>query len=534
MIYADLHVHTNYSDGTWEVEDVLKLAKEKGIKAIAITDHDTINQYMKAKQIGESLGIEVIRGVEMSCYDFDVNKKIHIVGLWLNDEAPHVESLCNKTLQCRDKYHRELINSLKETGYEISYEDAKKYSPYNIVFKMNIFQALREKYPNEMTPQKYRELFASETSLETDLKMGYIDIKEGIQAIRKDGGIAIIAHPCEYKNYDEIEKYVGYGLQGIEIDHPGMKEEDYPKTKEFSLKYHLFESGGSDFHDERITKMGNNGLTKSQFEALKKEAMTFKRTCKVRNFRDLRGYKNKYNEVIKKNMIFRGASLDEISEEDVEYLENELNIRYILDYRSQGEANQKPNATFKKAQNIRVGALNLGNVDKNSFDFQQLIAGKTTKEEMKALYKFLQDGYRIMPFNNEAYHRLFEVLLKGEGSIYFHCSAGKDRTGISAFLIMLALGMSEEDCIHEYMLSNYYIQMFNESIMSRVNATEEIKKYCSTLLYVVKESIVASIDAIKDKYSSYDEFLLKEYNIDEEKKAILRKFYCEEYSDVIG
>lgn len=533
MVYADLHVHTNHSDGTWEIADVLKLAKEKGIKAIAIADHDTVDQYLEAKQIGESLGIEVIRGVEMSCYDFDVHKRIHIVGLWLNDEIPHVEELCNKTLQCRDRYHRELIECLKEKGYSISYEDAKKYSPYNIVFKMNIFQALQEKYPNEINARKYKELFPSETSLDTDLKMGYIDIKEGIQAIRKDGGIAVIAHPCAYKNYEEIEKYVGYGLQGIEIDHPKMKEEDYPKTKELAVKYHLFESGGSDFHDELITKMGENGLTQNQFEALKKEALTFKRSCRIRNFRDLRGYKNKYNEVIKKNMIFRGASLDEISEADADYLENELNIRYILDYRTEYEAAEKPDIIFKKAKNIRVGALDLSKADQTSFDFQRLIEGKTTEEEMRELSAYVEQSYKLLPFNNEAYRCLFELLLKGDGNIYFHCSAGKDRTGISAFLIMLALGMNEEDCIHEYMLSNYYIQVFNEEILCKMNVTEQVKKDCARLLYVVRESILVSMDAIKEKYSSYDEFLLKEYNLDENKKMRLRQLYCEACSDVV-
>lgn len=527
MIYADLHVHTNHSDGTMEIEDVLKMAKEKGIKAIAITDHDTVDHYFEAKQIGEALGIEVIRGVEMSCYDMDVHKKIHIIGLWLNDEIPHVEALCNKTLQCRDRYHRELILGLKEKGYSISYEDAKKYSPYNIVFKMNIFQALKEKYPDEMNAERYRELFASETSLETDLKMGYIDIKEGIQAIRQDGGIAIIAHPCEYNNYDEIEKYVGYGLQGIEINHPSMKEEDYLKTRNFALKYHLFESGGSDFHDELLTKMGSNGISESQFEALKKEAMTSKNTSKIRNFRDLRGYKNQYNEVIKKNMIFRGACLDEISDEDSRYLEDVLNIRYILDYRGEVEVNLKPNVPFKKAEYIRIGALDLGGENQKQFDFDRLIQNKTTEKEMEDLYDYLIENYRLLPFDNPAYHRLFEILLKGDGNIYFHCSAGKDRTGISAFLIMLSLGMSEEDCIHEYMLSNYYIKVFNERVLSSFNATEKIKKYCETLLYVEKENIMISIEAIKEKYSSYDEFLLKEYGIDEEKKLRLRQLYCE-------
>lgn len=83
MVYADLHVHTNHSDGTQEIRDVLMMAKAKGIQTIAITDHDTINHLDEVEQIGKKLGIRTIRGVEMSCYDEEVAKKIHVVGLWI-------------------------------------------------------------------------------------------------------------------------------------------------------------------------------------------------------------------------------------------------------------------------------------------------------------------------------------------------------------------------------------------------------------------------------------------------------------------
>ncbi len=270
MIYADLHVHTNHSDGICEIRDVLSMAKEKGINAIAITDHDTVDQFDEVKRIGDKLGIETIKGVEMSCYDKDVYKKVHVIGLWLNDVTPNIKQLCDETLRCRNNYHKELIKELNKKGYDITYEDAKKYSKYSIVFKMNIFQALKEKYPKEMTKSKYRELFASKTSKETDLKMGYIPVKEGINAIKKDGGIPIIAHPCEYNNYDEIEKYIGYGLKGIEINHSKMKEVDYEKTLNIANKYNLAKSGGSDFHDPKFITFGEFGLNKEQYIELKK------------------------------------------------------------------------------------------------------------------------------------------------------------------------------------------------------------------------------------------------------------------------
>ena len=265
MIYADLHTHTNYSDGTKEVEEVVRLAHSKGIKALAITDHDTIHHYDRVKKACEKYNIEPIRGVEMSCYDFAKFKKVHIIGLWLNDNPVHVEKLCKDTLKKRDAYHKKLIHQLNKKGLDITYRDAKKYAPNNIVFKMHLFQAIVNKYPEYNNIEKYRTLFASQTTKETDFEMGYIDIKKGIDAIRKDAGISVIAHPCEYDNYNEIEEYVGYGLQGIEISHPSMKVEDYQCTAEFAEKFHLLCSGGSDFHDLSLTQIGNHGLSEEQF-----------------------------------------------------------------------------------------------------------------------------------------------------------------------------------------------------------------------------------------------------------------------------
>ena len=74
-----------------------------------------------------------------------------------------------------------------------------------------------------------------------------------------------------------------------------------------------------------------------------------------------------------------------------------------------------------------------------------------------------------MPFNNKAFDKLFKLLLKNDGSVYYHCSAGKDRTDIATFLIMMALDMNEEDAINEYLLSNKYLKNFIWNIMYQKN-----------------------------------------------------------------
>lgn len=272
-MYADLHCHSIYSDGNAELEELMQVASENGVSHLALTDHDTIFHLDKAKEIGAAYGVEVIRGVEMSCYDFDVERKVHLIVLNQNQDCPHIEKLCDRVLKHRDRYHKKLIKEFCAMGYDITYEEAKQFSPYNIVFKMSIFKAILKKYSDSIDPYTfYLQHFAGPVDKEVDHEMGYIDIKEGIQAALKDGGTPIIAHPNSYDSYHQIDKYVSYGLKGIEISHPSMREEDIAKAKELARKHNLIISGGSDYHGcknhQNKPTIGDFGLNEDQFKKL--------------------------------------------------------------------------------------------------------------------------------------------------------------------------------------------------------------------------------------------------------------------------
>lgn len=272
MIYADLHCHSNYSDGLDSLETVIEKISNAGIKVLAITDHDTMFHLEQAKEIAFRHGIKLIPSVEVSCYDFNVKKKIHVIGLNISQKRERLEMLCQNTLQCRDNYHREFIKQLNEKDYLITYEDCKVFSPYNIVFKMNIFQAILEKYQDQIDPRTfYMEHFHVKNSQEADLHMGYVEIKEAIEAILEAGGIPVLAHPSEYDNFDEIDEYVGYGLKGIEVSHPSMKQADIERTQALIQKHGLIESGGTDYHGNFKgieTPLGQYGLSQEKWEEL--------------------------------------------------------------------------------------------------------------------------------------------------------------------------------------------------------------------------------------------------------------------------
>ncbi len=267
----------------------------------------------------------------------------------------------------------------------------------------------------------------------------------------------------------------------------------------------------------------------------------------IMNFRDVSGYRNTYGEVMRPGKIFRGAVLDRLTLEHVAYMEDVLGIRYILDYRDVWEAEPRPDAVFSKAEYLRIGAMKSGpqpdsaresekrdrqkqekkNDKIKSLDFASLLRDPETRAMLLSNQEHLSACYRYMPFGNLAYQAMFERLLKGDGGVYFHCSAGKDRTGLSAMLIMMALGMSEEDMIREYLLSNEYLKDVNDAICKSAGIPAEERERLVPMLGVVEKNIRLSLTAIREQYNSYEAFLENEYGIDEVARQQLRNMYCE-------
>ncbi|MBP3700575.1 MAG: tyrosine-protein phosphatase, partial [Lachnospiraceae bacterium] len=162
-----------------------------------------------------------------------------------------------------------------------------------------------------------------------------------------------------------------------------------------------------------------------------------------------------------------------------------------------------------------------------SLDFATLLRDPETRAVLLANQDHLSACYRHMPFDNPAYKAMFEWLLRGDGGVYFHCSAGKDRTGLSAMLIMMALGMSEDDMIREYLLSNVYLKDVNDAICQSAGIPEEERECLVPMLGVVEENIRLSLTAIQERYDSYESFMEAEYGIDETVRQKLRRMYCE-------
>lgn len=245
---ADLHVHSEFSDGYDSIETVLDLAQQNGIEMISFVDHDTTATYPAAKEAGEKRGITVVPGIEISSYDFKRSRKVHILGYNYQYPTHHINELCNELLERRNNHSWLQLETLIDNGYEVHTSKLKKSKDdFSTLYKQHIMESLtNEAYESAEYKTLYQKLFKRDGICAGDIE--YIDAILAVRAIKADGGFPVLAHPGQLDSYDIVPKLVENGLAGIEIYHPDHTEEDHKKVREIAKEFNLFLTGGSDYH----------------------------------------------------------------------------------------------------------------------------------------------------------------------------------------------------------------------------------------------------------------------------------------------
>ncbi len=245
---GDLHCHTRLSDGTLGIEDLINFAKKKGLETIAITDHDCLAGTVRSKIIGARHGIQVIPGVELSATDEKNEKNVHIL-CYLPDSPDMLEGLCKRNSLARKKAgHFMMLQTAKRFPVSTDFITKCATGSTNL-YKKHIMQALIEcGYADSFNGELYNTLFTKESTENILVVPKYENVKDVIENIHVAGGIAILAHPFASDCFNELEEYIEYGIDGVEVFHPSADEEQQAQLKKFAQKHKLLMTGGSDFH----------------------------------------------------------------------------------------------------------------------------------------------------------------------------------------------------------------------------------------------------------------------------------------------
>ncbi len=269
----DLHVHSTFSDGTFTPEEIIKVAKEKNLSALALTDHDNIGGYEEFYKYGKENNIETICGIEFST-SAGIPAEVHIVGLFLDHKNNELNEKIKELSILRKDRNRKMIQKFKDLGINISEEELRKESKGSIVTKCHYANILYKRGIVSSISEAFDVYLHS--GKPADVKRVPYLSEKAIDLIHRAGGIAVLAHPTLYKlDYDGIyelaSRLKNSGLDAIEILYSTYTEEQSIKVKEIADKLSLLYSGGSDFHGTNKPKISlgsGHGNLKIPYEIL--------------------------------------------------------------------------------------------------------------------------------------------------------------------------------------------------------------------------------------------------------------------------
>ena len=255
--YVDLHCHSTASDGTFTPTDVVKLAKERNLSALALTDHDTINGVAEAGKAAAEMGIDFLPGIEISA-EYPHPGTMHILGYGIDPASTVLRDLTATLLGGRDDRNPRIIAKLQELGVAITMEEveaeakveqSEKKKPIGrphiaaILLRKGYVSSIKQAFDKYLAPGGLAYFDKERLPPHTALQM-----------IIDSGGIAVLAHPIQlrYTNDAQLETVVkdlvDHGLAGLEVIHSDHDEKLIEQYTEMAKRYGLITTGGSDFH----------------------------------------------------------------------------------------------------------------------------------------------------------------------------------------------------------------------------------------------------------------------------------------------
>lgn len=243
----DLHTHSTASDGTLTPVELVELAYETGLSAIALTDHDTVAGIEEA--ISCNLPIEVIPGIELSAgYG---NGDIHILGLYIDHTSDLLKKMAQNMVEEREWRNYEMCKRLREAGIDITVEKLRDGNKDMVLTRGHFSRYLIDHGYAKDKPEAFSRYLGVDTPY--FVKRRYLSPEECIKLILDCGGTPVLAHPIIYNlPATELEELVARlkkaGLAGIEAIYSTYTNQDEEIVRSLAHRHSLLLTGGSDFH----------------------------------------------------------------------------------------------------------------------------------------------------------------------------------------------------------------------------------------------------------------------------------------------
>ncbi len=245
----DLHTHSVYSDGTNTPAELVAMAEERGLRALALTDHDSVGGIPELLTAAETSSVEVVPGIELSA---ECEKgTMHVLGYFIDHTCPTLLKKIEKVRSGRDERNLKILKKLNKLGYRLLWEDIERQAGRDVIGRPHIAAALVERGHVKSKKAAFELLLAKGRS-------GYVErdrytARECIDLIRQAGGVSVLAHPATiYLSDEKLRVLVGelkeHGLGGIEAHYAENRPENIRKFTGWAEELNLICTGGTDFH----------------------------------------------------------------------------------------------------------------------------------------------------------------------------------------------------------------------------------------------------------------------------------------------
>jgi predicted metal-dependent phosphoesterase TrpH len=246
--YIDLHTHSTASDGSMTPAELVRHAFNRGLAAVALTDHDTVNGIREAVEEGARLGIEVLPGVEISV---DFEPEMHLLAYFPDGKVSAMLAVLNELRERREQRNPKIIRKLNELGFDITLSEVKRLALGGNAGRPHIARALMNKGYVASINEAFDKYLAS--GRPAYFKKDKFTPAGGIAEILKAGGIPVLAHPVligmNGRQLDHLlGELTGFGLKGIEAYYTENTVAQTTELLQLALKHKLLVTGGSDFH----------------------------------------------------------------------------------------------------------------------------------------------------------------------------------------------------------------------------------------------------------------------------------------------
>lgn len=254
MSIVDLHTHSTASDGQYTPAELVRLAKERGIEMLALTDHDNIDGVDEAIEAGKRLGVQVIRGVELSADD---HLNLHILGYGFPAKPEPLSEMISRLKSGRNERKYKIADYLHSKGVDVPLSDVEELAKGGVIGRPHFALAMvkhgyvadrKEAFDRYLDTPEFQKWDQRKPSAE-----------KCIRTIKESGGMVSLAHPYQIVFVREgesdldslVRRLIGYGLDALECYYPKHTPEQQACYLSLAEKYRLRVTGGSDFHGEK-------------------------------------------------------------------------------------------------------------------------------------------------------------------------------------------------------------------------------------------------------------------------------------------